>query len=84
MSAVASLDRLLPTYVRTDLTIVRGEGCRVWDADGAEYLDFGGGIAVVSLGHCHPGPLAAARAQLERLEQPAPGRRGATSLARTG
>ena len=37
------------------------------DAGGGEYLDFGGGIAVVSLGHCHPAPLAAARAQLERL-----------------
>ncbi len=67
MSVVAGLDRLLPTYARTDLTIVRGEGCRVWDADGGEYLDFGGGIAVVSLGHCHPGPLAAAQAQLETL-----------------
>jgi len=61
------LERLLPTYARADLTIVRGDGCRVWDSDGREYLDFGGGIAVVSLGHCHPGPLAAARAQLERL-----------------
>ena len=60
-------ERLLPTYARTDLTIVRGDGCRVWDADGREYLDFGGGIAVVSLGHCHPAPLAAARAQLDRL-----------------
>ena len=50
-----------------DLTLVRGDGCRVWDADGREYLDFGGGIAVVSLGHCHPAPLAAAQAQLERL-----------------
>ena len=39
----------------------------MWDADGHGYLDFGGGIAVVSLGHCHPGPLAAAQAQLERL-----------------
>ena len=61
------LERLLPTYARTDLTIVRGDGCRVWDADGREYLDFGGGIAVVSLGHCHPAPLAAAQAQLDRL-----------------
>jgi acetylornithine/N-succinyldiaminopimelate aminotransferase len=39
----------------------------VWDLDGREYLDFGGGIAVVSLGHCHAAPLAAAAAQLERL-----------------
>jgi len=46
---------------------VRGDGARVWDADGREYLDFGGGIAVVSLGHCHPAPLAAARAQLDSL-----------------
>jgi predicted acetylornithine/succinylornithine family transaminase len=61
------LERLLPTYARADLTIVRGEGTRVWDADGREYLDFGAGIAVVSLGHCHPAPLAAAREQLERL-----------------
>ncbi len=63
----AGLERLLPTYARADLTLVRGDGCRVWDADGREYLDFGGGIAVVSLGHCHPAPLAAARAQLGRL-----------------
>ena len=61
------VERLLPTYARADLVLVRGDGCRVWDADGTEYLDFGGGIAVVSLGHCHPAPLAAARAQLERL-----------------
>ena len=61
------VERLLPTYARADVTIVRGEGCRVWDASGGEYLDFGGGIAVVSLGHCAPGPLAAAQAQLERL-----------------
>jgi acetylornithine aminotransferase len=61
------IERLLPTYARTDLVLVRGEGCRVWDADGAEYLDFGGGIAVVSLGHCHPAPLVAAQEQLGRL-----------------
>jgi acetylornithine/N-succinyldiaminopimelate aminotransferase len=61
------LDRLLPTYARADVTFVRGEGCRLWDGEGREYLDFGGGIAVVSLGHCHPAPLAAARVQLDRL-----------------
>jgi predicted acetylornithine/succinylornithine family transaminase len=61
------MERLLPAYARADVTIVRGEGARVWDAAGREYLDFGGGIAVVSLGHCHPAPLAAAREQLERL-----------------
>jgi predicted acetylornithine/succinylornithine family transaminase len=61
------LERLLPTYARADLTIVRGEGSRVWDLEEREYLDFGGGIAVVSLGHRHPAPLAAAHAQLDRL-----------------
>jgi acetylornithine/N-succinyldiaminopimelate aminotransferase len=68
VSTVAGgLDRLLPTYARADVELVRGEGTRVWDADGREYLDFGGGIAVVSLGHCHPAPLAAAREQLQTL-----------------
>jgi predicted acetylornithine/succinylornithine family transaminase len=66
-SLLQGLGRLLPTYARADLTIVRGRGARVWDSDGREYLDFGGGIAVVSLGHCHPAPLAAAQEQLERL-----------------
>ena len=61
------VDRLLPTYARADLTVVRGEGARVWDSDGREYLDFGAGIAVVALGHCHPAPFAAAQEQLGRL-----------------
>ena len=60
-------DCVLPTYARADVTIVRGEGCRVWDDAGREYLDFGAGIAVVGLGHCAPAPLAAAREQLDRL-----------------
>ena len=66
-SLLQGVDRLLPTYPRADLTIVRGEGARVWDKEGREYLDFGGGIAVVGLGHCHPAPLAAAHEQLDRL-----------------
>jgi acetylornithine/N-succinyldiaminopimelate aminotransferase len=49
------------------VTIVRGEGCRVWDDAGREYLDFVAGIAVVGLGHLHPAPLAAAQSQLEQL-----------------
>ena len=60
-------DTVLPTYVRADITVVRGEGCRVWDDTGREYLDFVAGIAVIGLGHCAPAPLAAARAQLDRL-----------------
>lgn len=58
---------MLPTYARADLTIVRGEGCRVWDDRGREYLDFVAGIAVVGLGHCAPAPLVAAHEQLDRL-----------------
>jgi acetylornithine/N-succinyldiaminopimelate aminotransferase len=63
----ASRAAVLPTYARADVTIVRGEGCRVWDADGRSYLDFGAGIAVVGLGHRHPAVTAAAHAQLDRL-----------------
>jgi predicted acetylornithine/succinylornithine family transaminase len=60
-------ETVLPTYARADVTIVRGEGCRVWDADGRSYLDFGTGLAVVGLGHCEPRVTAAAHAQLDRL-----------------
>ncbi len=45
---------VLETYGRFDLTITRGEGTRVWDECGREYLDFCSGIATCSLGHCHP------------------------------
>ena len=60
-------DSVLPTYARADITVVRGEGCRVWDDAGREYLDFVAGIAVVGLGHLAPAPLAAAHEQLDRL-----------------
>ena len=44
-----------PNYgARAPICLVRGDGVRVWDTDGREYLDFGAGIAVTSLGHCHP------------------------------
>ena len=42
------------TYSRFPAAMVKGSGCRLWDADGKEYLDFLAGIAVCSLGHCHP------------------------------
>ena len=45
---------LFSTYKRYPIVLVRGEGCRVWDQDGKEYLDFVSGIAVCNLGHCHP------------------------------
>ena len=44
----------LPTSKRQHVTLVRGEGTRVWDMHGKKYLDFVAGIAAVSLGHCHP------------------------------
>lgn len=44
----------IETYSRFPAAMVRGEGCRLWDDDGNEYLDFLAGIAVCSLGHCHP------------------------------
>ena len=47
------------TYSRFPAAMIRGEGCRLWDADGKEYLDFLAGIAVCSLGHCHPAVTAA-------------------------
>ena len=62
-----SRDRVLPTYARADLTLVRGEGCRVWDDTGRVFLDFGTGLAVTPLGHVHPGVAAAAHEQLDRL-----------------
>ena len=62
-----SREAVLPTYARADVTIVRGEGCRVWDDEGRSYLDFGTGIAVVGLGHRHPAVAEAAHAQLDRL-----------------
>jgi predicted acetylornithine/succinylornithine family transaminase len=47
--------RYLMTFAnRYPVCLVRGEGVRVWDSDGKEYLDFTGGISVVALGHCHP------------------------------
>ena len=58
---------VLPVYARADVSFVEGDGCRLRDAGGRRYLDFAAGIAVVGLGHCHPAPLEAARAQLERL-----------------
>lgn len=45
---------LFPTYVRAPFALVRGQGCRVWDADGKEYLDFFASTVVANLGHAHP------------------------------
>jgi predicted acetylornithine/succinylornithine family transaminase len=56
-----------PTSKRAPVTLVRGEGSRVWDEDGREYLDFVAGIASVSLGHCHPEVVGAITRQASQL-----------------
>jgi acetylornithine aminotransferase/acetylornithine/N-succinyldiaminopimelate aminotransferase len=63
----ASAKYLANTYARFPIALVRGQGVRVWDADGKEYLDFVGGIAVDALGHCHPKMVAAIKVQAETL-----------------
>jgi len=65
--SVAAESALLPVYPPPRVTFVEGEGAHLTDSAGREYLDFAAGIAVVSLGHRHPGPLGAAHAQLDRL-----------------
>ena len=68
MSAVQSADaHLTPNYARSPVEFARGEGARLWDRDGVEYLDFLAGISVSSVGHCHPAVVAAIREQAERL-----------------
>ena len=54
---------LLPTYARADLAFERGEGAWLISTKGERYLDFGGGIAVASLGYSHPHLVAAARGE---------------------
>ena len=55
----------MPTYARYDLTLERGQGAYVFDNYGKQYLDFGSGIAVNSVGHCHPHLVNALKAQAE-------------------
>jgi acetylornithine/N-succinyldiaminopimelate aminotransferase len=64
---VALESALLPTYPPTKVGFVEGDGVWLIGDDGRRYLDFAAGIAVVSLGHRHAAPLAAAHAQLDRL-----------------
>jgi acetylornithine/N-succinyldiaminopimelate aminotransferase len=58
---------VVPTYGRYDLILVRGRGSRVWDEEGKEYLDFGAGIAVSTLGHAHPRMIEAIDRQAREL-----------------
>ncbi|GIU19675.1 acetylornithine aminotransferase [Shewanella sp. MBTL60-007] len=58
---------MVPNYAPSAVIPVRGEGSRVWDQEGKEYIDFAGGIAVNCLGHCHPALVSALKTQGEKL-----------------
>ena len=60
-------DHVVPSYARYPVEVVRGEGTRMWDSEGVEYLDFLSGISVLNVGHCHPAVVAAVRDQVGRL-----------------
>jgi acetylornithine/N-succinyldiaminopimelate aminotransferase len=59
--------RMIASYARLPVQFVRGEGARLWDEEGNEYLDFLCGISVTSIGHCHPLVVEAVREQTGRL-----------------
>ena len=69
LSELQELERtsVVGSYARLPVEFVRGEGARLWDAEGNEYLDFLCGISVTNLGHCHPRVVAAVREQVGRL-----------------
>ncbi len=58
---------VMSTYARQPVVFVKGCGARLWDAEGNEYIDFLGGIAVDAIGHCHPRVVRAIQEQAERL-----------------
>jgi acetylornithine/N-succinyldiaminopimelate aminotransferase len=69
LSELQALEReaLMGTYARNPVEFVRGEGTRLWDDEGNEYLDFLAGISVAQLGHCPPAVVEAVREQAGRL-----------------
>ncbi|MFM6192293.1 MAG: aspartate aminotransferase family protein [Planktothrix sp.] len=58
---------VMNTYARFPIALDRGEGCRVWDTNGKEYLDFVAGIATCTLGHAHPALIEAVTNQIKTL-----------------
>ena len=58
---------LCNTYARFPVAFVRGEGCRLWDAEGKEYLDLFASLAVMNLGQCHPAVVRAVQDQVASL-----------------
>jgi acetylornithine/N-succinyldiaminopimelate aminotransferase len=63
----ADMPVLMPVYARADIYFERGEGCYLFDDEGARYIDFVGGIAVAALGHAHPTIVKALKDQAEKL-----------------
>ena len=63
----AASPHVMPTYGRVPIALRRGQGCRVWDVNGKEYLDALAGIAVNTLGHAHPKLVAALQDQVATL-----------------
>ena len=59
--------KLFDVYPLFDVNIVKGQGCKVWDDQGTEYLDLYGGHAVISIGHCHPHYVEAVSRQAATL-----------------
>ena len=59
--------KLFDVYPLFDVNIVKGEGCKVWDEDGQEYLDLYGGHAVISIGHSHPHYINKVTEQLHKI-----------------
>ncbi len=58
---------MVPVFAPANFILVRGEGSRVWDQQGKEYIDFAGGIAVNALGHAHPVAVQALTEQAQKL-----------------
>jgi acetylornithine/N-succinyldiaminopimelate aminotransferase len=58
---------VMPTYARADVAFERGEGAYLWSTDGRRFLDFGSGVAVTALGHCHPRLVKALQEQAGKL-----------------
>ncbi|MEJ6474712.1 aspartate aminotransferase family protein [Pseudoalteromonas piscicida] len=58
---------MVPNYNPSAVIPVKGEGSRVWDQTGKEFIDFAGGIAVNCLGHCHPALVSALKEQGEKI-----------------
>ncbi len=66
-AAAPSSPHVMNTYGRLAMAVSHGQGCRVWDVDGREYLDALGGIAVNTLGHNHPDLVPALQDQLTKI-----------------